>query len=159
MLSWAKALVIKKKVFIYIIYIYFLFCALIDWFESCVVYFVNSWTSFNLGNGIADKLDQRLHEYLQNGGGLLFGYVMLLLKDFGEVFRSRSFLRGILSHFNPTGNYMLQVNNRNTRARCDICSKVTIKTRERRHWRHSGVFIVKYISHLFLVFLLLALSR
>ena len=41
------------------------------------------------------------------------------------------------------------------------CSKVTIKTPERRHRRHSGVFIVNFehISHLVLVFLLLTLSR
>ena len=30
------------------------------------------------------------------------------------------------------GNYMFKVNNRNTRARCEICSKLTIKTPERR---------------------------
>ena len=28
----------------------------------------------------------------------------------------------------PAGNYMFKVNNRNTRARCEICSKLTIKT-------------------------------
>ena len=34
------------------------------------------------------------------------------------------------------------------------------KTPERRHWRHSGVFIVNFehISHLALVFLLLTLN-
>ena len=57
----------------------------------------------------------------------------------------------------PAGNYMFKVTNRNTRARCEICSKLTIKTPEGRHWRCSGVFIVKFenISHLILVFLLL----
>ena len=35
-------------------------------------------------------------------------------------------------HF-PAGNYMFKVNNRNTRTRCEICSKLTIKTPERRH--------------------------
>ena len=35
----------------------------------------------------------------------------------------------------PAGNYMFKVNNRNTRTRCEICSKLTIKTSERRHWR------------------------
>ena len=35
---------------------------------------------------------------------------------------------------NPAGNYMFKVNNRNTRARCEICSKLTIKISERRHW-------------------------
>ena len=41
-----------------------------------------------------------------------------------------------------------------------ICSKLTIKTHVRRHWRHSGVFIVnfKQISGVVLVFLLLTLN-
>ena len=30
----------------------------------------------------------------------------------------------------PTGNYMFKVNNRNTRKKCEICSKLTIKTPE-----------------------------
>ena len=35
-----------------------------------------------------------------------------------------------------------------------------IKTQERRHWRRSGVFIVKfvYISHFFLVFQMMTLN-
>ena len=61
----------------------------------------------------------------------------------------------------PAGNCMFKVNNRNTRTRCKICSKLTIKTPERRHWRRSAVFIVnvEHISHLVVVFLLLTLSR
>ena len=60
-----------------------------------------------------------------------------------------------------TGNYTIKVNNRSARTRCEICSKLTIKTPERGHWRRSGVFTVnfKYILHLVLVFLLLTLSR
>ena len=80
---------------------------------------------------------------------------------------------------------MFKVNNRKTRTRCEICSKLTIKTPERRQkkvflkilqnffliklqdsdlnpfLRHSGVFIVNFehISHLVLVFLLLTWSR
>ena len=40
----------------------------------------------------------------------------------------------------------------NTRARCEICSKLTIKASERNHWRRSSVFTVNfdYISHLLL---------
>ena len=36
---------------------------------------------------------------------------------------------------------------------CDICSKLTMETPERRHWRCSGVFIANFehISHLFLI--------
>ena len=33
---------------------------------------------------------------------------------------------------NPAGIYLLKVNNRNTRTGCEICSKLTIKTPERR---------------------------
>ena len=32
----------------------------------------------------------------------------------------------------PAGNYMFKVNNRNSRTRCEICSKFKIKTPERR---------------------------
>ena len=55
---------------------------------------------------------------------------------------------------------MFKGNNRNTRLKCEIYSKLTIKTSERRQWRSSGVFIVNFehISHLVLVFLLLTLS-
>ena len=40
----------------------------------------------------------------------------------------------------PDDIYLFKVNNRNTRTRCEICSKLTIKTPERR----SGVFIVNF---------------
>ena len=48
------------------------------------------------------------------------------------------------------GTYSLKINNRNTRTRCEICSKLTAKTPERRHWCRYGVFIVNFehISHL-----------
>ena len=61
----------------------------------------------------------------------------------------------------PSGICLLKVNNRNTRTRCEICSKLTINTPERRQWRRSGVFIVNFehISHLVLVFLLLTLNK
>ena len=53
----------------------------------------------------------------------------------------------------PAGNYMIKVNNRNTRTRCEICSKLTTQQ------RHSGIFIVNsehistmsnmYVLHVF----------
>ena len=41
------------------------------------------------------------------------------------------------------------------------CSKLTVKTPERRHWRRSVVFTVnfEYILHVFLVLLLLTLNK
>ena len=61
---------------------------------------------------------------------------------------------------NPVSIYPLKVSNRNTRARCEICSKLTIKTPERRHWCRSAVFIVNFEhnKHIFLVFQLLTLN-
>ena len=49
--------------------------------------------------------------------------------------------------------YLFKVNNRNTRKRLGICSKLTIKTPERLR-RRSSVFIgnFEHISHLFIVF-------
>ena len=41
----------------------------------------------------------------------------------------------------PAGTYLLKVNNRNTKTRCEICLKLTIKTPERRHWRRLKLTI------------------
>ena len=51
----------------------------------------------------------------------------------------------------PGGIYLLKFNNRNTRTSCEICSKLTLKTSEKRQWRRFGVFFVNFehISHLF----------
>ena len=56
---------------------------------------------------------------------------------------------------------MFNFKNRNTRARCEIWSKLTRKTPERRHWGRAGAFIVNFehILQLVLVFLFLTLSR
>ena len=57
----------------------------------------------------------------------------------------------------PTIIYLIKVSNRNTKNKCEIGSKLTIKIAEQL----STVFIVDfgYISHLFLVFLLLFLKK
>ena len=76
----------------------------------------------------------------------------------------------------PVNKCMLKVSNRNTRRKCEICSKLPIKTIKRRQllfplkssetlsddfrgnrsWRRSGIFIVNFehISYLSLLFLL-----
>ena len=60
------------------------------------------------------------------------------------------------SYHYPAGNNMFKINDRNTRTRCEICSKLTIKTPEWRRWHRSGVFIVSFehISHFVRVSLL-----
>ena len=42
---------------------------------------------------------------------------------------------------NSAAIYLANVNNRTTRAMCEICSKLTIRTPERRY---SGIFIVNF---------------
>ena len=49
---------------------------------------------------------------------------------------------------NSVGIYVLKVGNRSTETRCEICSKLTVQTPERRQWR--SIFL-----HIVLVFLLL----
>ena len=44
----------------------------------------------------------------------------------------------------PAGIYMFKVNNRNTRTRFEICSKLTIKTPERRQWGKLLLFTFVY---------------
>ena len=47
---------------------------------------------------------------------------------------------------NSTNIYLLKVNNRNTRKRCELYSKLTIKTPERRHWRRIVNVNFEHIS-------------
>ena len=63
-------------------------------------------------------------------------------------------------YINPANIYLYKVNNRNITKRCEIFSKLTIKTPERRR-RRSDAFIVtfEHISRLFLVFLLLTFRK
>ena len=80
-----------------------------------------------------------------------------------EIFRYCIQTLHLKNRFFPTGNYMLNVNNKNARRRCEVCSKLTKKTPERRQWqwRHSGSCIINFehILHLALVFSLLTLGR
>ena len=50
----------------------------------------------------------------------------------------------------PAGIYLLKINNRNTRTKYKICSKLTIKT--------INIVNFEHISHVVLVFLLLTLN-
>ena len=57
---------------------------------------------------------------------------------------------------NPADIYLLKVNNRNTRTRCEICSKLTTKTPDVVLIVFTVIF--EHISPLVLVFLLLTLN-
>ena len=56
----------------------------------------------------------------------------------------------------PANIYLFKVNNRDSRKRFGICSKLTIKVPEQRNWCSSGHFIIdfEHISYPFLVFIL-----
>ena len=49
---------------------------------------------------------------------------------------------------NPAGIYFIKVNDRNTRKMYVICSKLKIKTPERRHWQS----ILKNDGHLLIMY-------
>ena len=60
------------------------------------------------------------------------------------LFRKLSLMK-LPHHFiNISRQLLLKPNNRDTRTKCEICSKLTIKTPERRHWRRSGVYIINF---------------
>ena len=46
-----------------------------------------------------------------------------------------------LSYFSQKDVYLFKVNNENTRAMCQVCSKLAIKTPKHLQWSSSGVFI------------------
>ena len=58
----------------------------------------------------------------------------------------------------PAGIYLLKVNYRKTRTRCEICSKLTIKLPERRHWRQLASFWYLYLLTLKIFHTLLSVS-
>ena len=58
------------------------------------------------------------------------GYMMYLLDRLSIVAIHSG--DAVLRQVNTVGIYLLKVNNRNTRTRCEICSKLTIRTPERR---------------------------
>ena len=79
--------------------------------------------------------------------------------------RGKAISLGIVKLFekewSTAGIYLLKINYRNTRTRCEICSKLTIKTQERRQWHGFGVFDVNFehILQLVLVFLLINIEH
>ena len=93
---------------------------------------------------------------------LLLALLLIIRKyssEENDIQRSASELNTEGEH--PANIYLFKISNRNSRKRCRVCSKLTIKTPERSQLRHSGVFIVnfKHILHLFLVFPLLTLKQ
>ena len=83
-----------------------------------------------------------------HGLSMLFSYLSSRLQTLKiyNTFNSlrypiQGILQGSLLKPFPTNIYLFKVNNGNTKKRCKMCSKLTIKAPERRHWGCCGVFI------------------
>ena len=63
-----------------------------------------------------------------------FFNVSIINQRFSDVFRKRPVPWSELKTTCPVNIYLFKVNNRNTKKRCEVCSKLTIKTPERLHW-------------------------
>ena len=117
--------------------------------------FCELYQLFNLeaklqANGVIESIVKEvIKKQLRNAAKRKGGEQMQMMQMIGLI-------RPILASI-----YLLKVINRNSRTRCEICSKLEIIIPERRQWRRSGIFIVnfEYVSHLVLVFLLLTLGR
>ena len=84
----------------------------------------------------------------------------IIVNGFSRFLATTSVLKNMASYRDdPAVNYMFKVNYRNARTRREICSKLIIKTADRRQWCRYGVFLVnsEHLSHLALVFLSLTL--
>ena len=100
---------------------------------------------------------RNMREYMLevNPDGLETNWHCVELRPFFKALLTCTFMIEI-----PAGIYLLKVNNRDTRARCEICSKLRIKIPKRWQLRRFGIFIVNFehISHLLLVLLLSTLN-
>ena len=73
---------------------------------------------------------------------LLFFFLAGLLQQFLAKYQAdKAIILFFLKLHKLAGNYMFEINNRNIRTRCEICSKLAIKTQERRR---TGVVIVNF---------------
>ena len=78
----------------------------------------------------------------------LYWKIIFILGIQDSIFKSKAEdVKGSSSNFDSNISVLIclfKVNNRNTRTSCEICSKLTIKTPQRRQWRRSGDFIVSF---------------
>ena len=128
---------------------------------------MNNFWSFSGNHVIRISLLSLFLAFLpeENANLLTLSYTMLIddntarfLKPLSAIMHKRVKNKRNITH--SAGVYLLKVNNTKTGTRSEICSKGTIKTRERSYWRRSGFLIVKLeqILHLAIVFLLLTLN-
>ena len=108
------------------------------------------------------KLMPRVWVTNENSESISFNvFVCVIILTFYQIFANLSRLSLVdlelvfIGRGEPCWHlHVHKVNNRNSRTRCEVCLKLTIKTPKRHHWRLSGVLIVnfKHISHPVLLF-------
>ena len=76
--------------------------------------------------------DQNCYSFTNRGGKYLQKYLNPLSQMFPAVLYYAAHI------------HLFKVNNGNSRTICEICSKLTIRTLERRHGHCPGVFIVTF---------------
>ena len=127
-----------------------------NWFVW--IYYVTTTIHFNRVSVAVNLMSslQNISTVIRSAFILLYNCIRFkIIACSGEIITNGSIF------YIPANICLFKFNNRNTRKKYEICSKLTIKTPERRHWCRSRVFIVNFehISPLFLVFLLLTLNK
>ena len=125
-------------------------------FKCFCAYLPVSKVSFNYLKRNVAKMKQRYNLYKDTNR-----WLVSILNGMNSK-KNKLFLQLWIDFGNyPANIYLFKVKNRNTRRRSGICSKLTIKSSERYHWRRFGVFIINFehISHLFLMFLFLSINK
>ena len=75
-----------------------------------------------------------------------FRYIIFMWKRrYWKIFK---FALNAFSIFKSAGNYMFKVNNRNTRKRCEICSKLIIKTQELFNYKLWAISIITSLAQI-----------
>ena len=103
---------------------------------------------------------RKFWQLLRNPYVLLKTTLIHLSSTLPRLCQSKHTFTLIFAHF-PSGIYLFKVSNRTTRAMCEICLKLIIKTPERRQSRRSGVVVVKFeqFSNIVLLFPMLTFNK
>ena len=128
------------------------------------LYFLPDFNPFYVTGPLVFRCFQEVQNDIK--GVKKFNYVNCFSCRLVGHFFHFTLLMGILNFtftvylFHPNGIYLFKVNNGNIRTMCETCSKLTVKTPERRQLRRSGVFVnFEQILQIIQVFPLLTLNK
>ena len=103
--------------------------------------FVNIWNSRNKFR----KIKKITLKKVTALGSLfvMYSYFFHGIPFIGSRFYWLSFVKSMCTK-SAANNYLFKVNNKSTRTRCELCSKLTTKTTGRSHFSRSDVFIFNF---------------